>query len=214
MNSEINPFWLIIFTGALSLLPVVLSMGTSMLKISVILSLIRQSLGTQSVPGPVVTMSLSLAMTLVVMGPTFEACYAGIPNDFITKLSAAPTKENLARLAPAIKPWRDFLTQHTSEHETLALQALHPERPLTLGESVLAFMLTELREAFTLGFVMLIPFLVIDLIVAQVLVGLGLSMMSPTLISLPLKLLLFVVSDAWLLVGRGLIQSYGLVGAV
>lgn len=211
MSADINPFWFIGITAGLSLVPVILSMGTSMMKISIILSLIRQSLGTQSVPGPMVTMGLSLAMTLVVMGPTFEACYAGIPADYLVKMQQAPSKENIQRLAPALTPWSDFLKKHSGEREMAAISAIHPQREPNLGERILVFMLTELREAFTLGFLLLIPFLVIDLIVSQVLVGLGLTMLSPTMISLPLKLLLFVGSDAWILLGRGVIQSYQLV---
>ncbi len=208
---HLNPFWLIVFTGAISLVPVLLSVGTSMLKISIVLALIRQGLGTQSTPGPMVSMSLSLVLTLVVMGPTFEACFQALPSDFVTRIQNAPSKENIIRLAPAIEPWREFLRTHTSERETEALRQIRNSTELSFAEQILAFMLTELREGFTLGFLLLIPFLVIDLIVSQILVGLGLSMMSPTLISLPLKLLLFITSDAWLLIGRGLVQSYGVI---
>lgn len=208
---HLNPFWLIALTAAISLVPVLLSVGTSMLKISIVLALIRQGLGTQSTPGPMVSMSLSLVLTLVVMGPTFEACFTALPSDFLTKIQQAPSKENIIRIAPAIEPWRAFLRAHTSEREAEALKQIRDAKELSFAEQILAFMLTELREGFTLGFLLLIPFLVIDLIVSQVLVGLGLSMMSPTLISLPLKLLLFITSDAWLLIGRGLVQSYGVV---
>lgn len=211
MNT-LNPFWLVILAGAISLVPIVLSLGTSMLKISIVLSLIKQSLGTQSVPGPMVTMSLSLVLTWLVMGSTFSACYEALPSDYLTVVQRAPTKENIARIGAAVAPWKMFLEKHSGPREVVVLDAINPERGLGFGELILAFMLTELREAFTLGFVLLIPFLVIDLIVSQILVGIGLTMLSPTLISLPLKLLLFVASDAWIVISRGLIQSYGATG--
>ena len=151
MTGQINPFWLIILTGAISMLPVVFLMSTSMLKISILLALVRQCLGAQSVPGPIVTMSLSIVLSLVIMGPTFEACFNALPPDFFVRLQQAPNRENLLRVKPAITPWLEFITTHTSVREVEAIGQLNNQEKLSLGESVLAFMLSELRSAFTLG---------------------------------------------------------------
>jgi len=132
-------------------------------------------------------------------------------------LKTLPTLPSLETWKPVLEPWEAFLMKHAGERELRVLQEISPpksaqqsleKRPMDLRSLLTAFILTELKEGFAMGFVLLLPFLVIDLIVSNVLAGMGMFMVSPTLISLPLKLLLFVVSDGWLLLSRSLILSY------
>ncbi len=127
-------------------------------------------------------------------------------------------KELLRRGADVAVPWRDFLVTHAGEREVSTFMELtrggapgvtydHP-RSLTLGVALAAFVLSEIKGGFILAFLLLLPFFVIDIVISNVLVAMGLTMMSPTVVALPLKLLLFVSTDGWLLLARGLISSY------
>ena len=164
-------------------------------------------------------MSLSLAISLYIMGPTWDASMRAGGDIQFAQLLEKPSLKSVQALAPLLEPWREFMSRHAGERELLAVQSFaehsQTQKPaerakLDVGWRgiMLAFVLTELRQAFAMGFVLLLPFLVIDLIVANILVGLGMFMVTPAMISLPLKLMLFIAADGWILLSRGLIHSY------
>lgn len=225
-----NPISLLVLTLIVALLPILIGVTTSYIKVSIVLGMVRNALGTQQTPGNMVIMALSLAITCFVMAPVFEESkQLAIDGDLVTILSQ-PSISELAKAMPAFEPWRTFMQRHTGQREIKALLNLAngtidaENREDSAAEKVQegqateeivawrvllpAFVLSELKQAFTMGFVLLLPFLVIDLIVANILVGLNMIMVSPVMVALPLKLILFVMSDGWLLITRGLINSY------
>ena len=213
---ELNPLWLLLLTAALGLAPMLAGLATAYLKISIVLSLCRSGLGAQQVPGGLAIMALALTMTLLVMAPVLEESRAAALRLDFSPLLKQPTAERMPDLAPLLEPWRLFLERHAGAREKAALAALAsapsaPEMPSD-GWAVLlpAFVLSEIKEGFAMGFVLLLPFLVIDLTVASILAGMGMYMVSPVMIALPLKLILFVACDGWLLLTRSLVASYRL----
>ena len=222
--TEISPFWLIIAASGFALVPVALGIATSYVKVSIVLSMIRNALGTQQVPGSVVIMALSLSLTAFIMGPVLDRSIAkGKEIDAAALLRKGPSAELFSKLGQIAEPWSDFMRAHSHRRELEALAAIDAKRAGAANQAesaaaiasdppirviIPAFVLSELREAFTMGFLVLLPFLVIDLIVSNILAGMGMFMVSPVLVSLPLKLLVFVLSDAWLVIVRGLILSY------
>ena len=212
--SNTHPLWILGFTFALTLVPLLIGATTSYLKISIVLALLRNGLGLQQSPNALVVMVLALALSFLVMGPAIRETNKIAQTVSLAKLKSAPSTEVLARLMEVIKPWRTFLERHAGSNEVralreLSLEAQSAEAPPTLDILIPAFVLSELKEAFSMGFLLLLPFLVIDLVVANILAGLGMYMVSPAMISLPLKLLLFVSVDGWLLLSRALVLSYG-----
>lgn len=213
--AAVHPGWLLAVSIAMALLPLVVTAASSYLKISIVLGMLRSGLGTPQVPGSLVITALSFALTLYVMGDVIERsvdCGAGAAGG--APLSSFNV-EDLRRIGGAASgPWREFMAKHTG-HRELEFVAdptmqgeLREQANLNLAALSLAFMLTELKEAFAMAFALLLPFLVIDLIIANILTGMGMFMVSPVLISLPLKLLAFVYADGWLLLMRGLAASY------
>lgn len=215
--TNIHPGWLILASLAISLLPILVSMASAYVKISIVLNLLRSGFGAQGVPSGLVIMALSSALTLLVMGPVVEETFSHITTTSVKDLRVGPNETLLEQFRPAIEPWKKFLGQHAGKRErevlleaqTRTRKSAEPLVDDSFSVLVPAFLLTELREAFAMGFALLIPFLAIDLIVANVLTGLGMMMASPTLISLPLKVLLFLLVDGWVLLSRGLLYSYG-----
>ena len=212
-----SPFFLLLASLALGMLPLCAGVASSYLKVSIVLGMIRSGLGAQQVPGTLVTMSLSVAITLAVMAPVLSRSAAAVGSLDAQRLGKSSPHEVFEQLAPAITPWREFMQKHCGERElevmNSAMQTTDSaptgERQIELRALIPAFVLSELKQGFAMGFVVLLPFLVIDLVVANLLVGMGMMMVSPVMVSLPLKLLLFVLSDGWLLLCRGLIESYG-----
>ena len=205
---------LLLLVGAMALLPAALVTLTSFLKISVVLSVARSALGAPQVPPATAVTTLALLLTAVVMAPVAEEALAAA--------RAAPAGGGVARTLEAARraaePLRAFLLRHARPDDRAAF--LDVARRLRSGRAaepgaddfaVLApsFVVSELRRAFTVGFLVFVPFLVVDLVVANVLLALGLTQLSPTSVSLPLKLLLFVAVDGWKLLARGLALSYG-----
>lgn len=219
MSDALSPIWLLSFGFGVALLPVLAGLTTSYVKISVVLGMLRSALGTQQVPSGMVVMALSLGMTFLIMGPVIDSTASKAEAIDFKVVFHTPSVASLKKLSPLTEPWLEFLTEHAGEQELLAMTEVgdsvrsekgEPESSKPkFGVLVLAFIVTELKEAFTIAFMLLLPFLVIDLIVANILVGMGMFMVSPVLISLPLKLVLFVISDGWLQITRGLIYSYG-----
>jgi len=195
--------------AALAFLPAILLMMTSFTRIVIVLSLLRHALGTQSSPPNQVIIGLSLFLTLFVMGPVFDKVYQEAYLPWSQNKIAAG--DAMARAEPPIKA---FMLRQTREPD-LALflklgNAPAPGDPaaVPLKVAVPAFVTSELKTAFQIGFMVFIPFLIIDLVVASVLMSMGMMMFSPVLISLPFKLMLFVLADGWTLLVGSLVASY------
>ena len=221
-----KPIPLMLAMAALALVPFALLMVTCFVRISVVLSILRSAIGAPQVPPTQVLTGLTLVLTLAVMAPTAERMLAAVAPVFPTLGAAADADltsgQTLAALGGAAErarePLRDFLVKHTGARDratfhALALKMRAPEdragvTDRDLAVVVPAFVTSELRRAFEIGFLLFIPFLVIDMVVANLLLALGMHMLSPTTVSLPFKLLLFVVADGWTLVVRGLMESY------
>jgi len=200
---------IILLVTVLGVAPAVLLLCTAFTKIVVVLSLVRSAIGTQSVPPNQVLVGLALFLSLFVMGPTFDA---------MQSQGVAPYTKGTKTIEQAytdgVKPLRAFMLAHTrSEEIALMTKASGDAAPKTkddveLRTLVPAFVLSELRAAFIIGFVVFVPFLVVDIVVSAVLMSLGMVMLPPSLISLPFKLLLFVLVDGWSLVVTTLLGSY------
>ncbi|WP_375338278.1 flagellar type III secretion system pore protein FliP [Chelatococcus sambhunathii] len=194
----------------LSLAPSILVMVTSFTRIVVVLSLLRTAIGTQTAPPNAVVTALALFLTAFVMGPTFQTAY----NDGIAPRIAGQIDDATAFQRTAA-PFRTFMLAHVREKDLALFQDLsrepRPETPdqISLRVLVPAFMISELRRAFEIGFLLFVPFLVIDLVVASVLMSMGMMMLPPAIVSLPFKLIFFVLVDGWSLVAGSLVQSYG-----
>lgn len=194
---------------ALTLLPSLLLVTTSFTRIIVTLSILRQALGTQQTPPNQVLVGLALFMTLFVMTPTFkqinDTAFAPYTAGQITIQDAG---------ARSLGVMKNFMVRHTRESDLLLMAEMQGDKGYESPEAVPisvvvpAFILSELRTAFTIGFLLFLPFLVIDIVVASLLMSLGMMMLSPTLISLPFKLLLFVVVDGWSMTMSSLVESF------
>lgn len=210
---NIQPIWLIIIVSIIAFIPLLLGLATSFVKASIILGILKNALGLQQVPGMIAEASLSLVITTFVMTPVLEKVFFNIENVGEISLKKIPQKEEIAKLLGCFTPWKDFLVKNADNLELIAVARISKEElikpeELSLRSTLAAFFLTELKEAFIFGFSVLLPFLVIDLIVSNILAGLGIYMVSPQLISLPLKLLLFVTCNGWLKITEGIVLSY------
>jgi flagellar biosynthetic protein FliP len=193
----------------LSVAPFVLVLSTSFVRIVVVLSLVRSAIGASTLPPNTVLTGLALVLTAVVMTPTFEAMQREAIHPYAAgKLSQAAFFERASR------PLRAFMLRQTKGRD-LAVFARIAKRPESEATSdapltvlVSAFVVGELRAAFAIGVALYLPFVAIDLAVAAILMGLGMMMLSPPVISLPCKLLLFVMVDGWALVCSGVVQSF------
>ncbi len=194
----------------LSLAPSILVMVTSFTRIVVVLSLLRTALGTATAPPNAVMVSLALFLTLFVMGPAFQNAY----ETGLRPLSAGEINPEQA-FERASQPFRAFMLKNVREKDLALFSDLSrepkPEKPEDVSLRILtpAFMISELRRAFEIGFLLFLPFLVIDLVVASVLMSMGMMMLPPVVVSLPFKLIFFVLVDGWSLVAGSLVQSYG-----
>ncbi|MGE0098106.1 MAG: flagellar type III secretion system pore protein FliP [Hydrogenophaga sp.] len=208
-NTYSVPIQTLLFFTALSFLPAVLLLMTGFTRIVIVLSLLRQALGTQSAPPNQVIVGLSLFLTLFVMGPTLDKVYADAYD---------PYSKNAISFEQALErgqaPMRAFMLKQTrqSDFELFAKLAKLPNEVTaeTAPFRVLvpAFVTSELKTAFQIGFMIFIPFLVIDMVVASVLMSLGMMMLSPVLVALPFKLMLFVLADGWNLLIGSLAASF------
>jgi flagellar biosynthetic protein FliP len=193
----------------LSVAPALLLMMTSFTKIVVVLSLSRNALGLQGVPPNQVLVGLALFLSTFVMGPVL----AQVNDDGVQPYLKGDKTQSQA-FTDGVQPLRAFMLDHTRKEE-LAMLSKVAERKLPetradvpLTTLVPAFMLSELKSAFIIGFVIFVPFLVIDIVVSSVLMSMGMMMLPPVMISLPFKLLLFVLVDGWGLIVTALVQSY------
>jgi flagellar biosynthesis protein FliP len=201
---------LIALLTVLSLAPSILIMVTSFTRIVVVLSLLRTALGTATAPPNAVIISLALFLTAFVMAPVFQNAYDSairpLLNNEITPEQAFDRGAD---------PFRGFMLKNVREKDLklftdLAKEPL-PATPQDVSLRILvpAFMISELKRAFEIGFLLFLPFLIIDLVVASVLMSMGMMMLPPVVVSLPFKLIFFVLVDGWSLVAGSLVQSYG-----
>jgi flagellar biosynthetic protein FliP len=200
---------IILAVTALSVAPAILLLTTSFTKIFVVLSLTRNALGLQTTPPTQVLAGLALFLTLFVMSPVLTQ----VNDDGVQPYLKGEVTQSQAFDA-GVKPLREFMVSHTRSEElaliTKAAQQPRPKNAATVPLSTLvpAFVLSELRSAFVIGFVVFVPFLVIDIVVAAVLMSMGMMMLPPVTISLPFKILLFVLVDGWGLIVQSLVASY------
>lgn len=263
-NMAINPMWFIFITLLVSLIPIILGVCTSYLKISIVLTLLRNGFGTQQFPGNILILVLSFSLSLFIMFPVYEESY-NITKEFQNKkFTEFSFDDGISIFQKIAVPWKEFMLKHAGEKELALLRDIKNDivkkyekndeiNSIDTKENeaknnienkndktnvkensikdeakeddvikkvandddsfpvvLLAFLFSELKEAFAMSVSLLIPFLVIDIIVANILVGLGMYMLTPSLISLPIKILIFVLIDGWMLLGKSLILSFGM----
>lgn len=193
----------------ISLLPSILIMGTSFARLAIVFHFVRQALGTQSVPSNQILVGLALIITFFIMGPTFLQ----IKSEAYDPMVAGQITLNEA-LDRASGPIKTFMLKHTREKDlALFVHLSKGPRPQTRADVPLhvlapAFMISELKTAFEIGFLIFLPFLIVDLVVASILLAMGMMMLPPILISLPFKILLFIMVDGWHLLVMSLVQSF------
>ena len=261
-NSLPNPVVMVIVLGALTLAPFVLVMLTSFVKISVVLSILRNALGTQNVPPNQVITGLAFVLSFFIMTPVVKQMYnaAGSVAETRDMFSESSVKSLFDAVRRGREPLRHFLVKHSHDEDRLLFIELAkrldeganksqtkvsaanqtattavtttptsgatadsavnpadvkqpPPAEPTLSKDdfqvvIPAFVTSQLKEAFEVGFLIFIPFVIIDMVIANILLAMGMSMLSPSVISLPFKLLLFVLVDGWFLIIRGLVLSY------
>lgn len=192
----------------LSVAPSILIMMTSFVRIVVVLSILRTALGTSTTPPNTVLISLSLFLTLFVMTPTFNDAYsAGIKPLMANQIS---TEEALSR---SEVPMKQFMLKHVRKADLKLFVDMSGEKdkaPQDIKITTLApaFMISELKRAFEIGFLIYVPFLIIDMAVASILMSMGMMMLPPIIISVPFKLIFFVLVDGWRLIAGSLVESY------
>ncbi len=200
---------ILLILTVLSLAPAILIMMTSFTRIVIILSFLRQGLGTQQVPPNQVLVGLALFLTFFTMHPTFDQIDKTALTPYLQGKLSTPDAFEKAQI-----PLRQFMFKQTREKDLALFVALskssRPRTPDDVSTWVLvpAFVISELKKAFEMGFVIFIPFLIIDMVTASVLMSMGMMMLPPVLISLPFKILLFVMVDGWNLIVRSIVLSY------
>ena len=199
----------------LSLAPSILIMMTSFTRIIVVLSFLRTAIGIQQTPPNTVMISLALFLTFFIMAPTFTKAYEQglqpLINEEIDEVTA---------FERGIAPFRDFMIIHTREKDLELFTGLSESGPyetqadIPLQVLIPSFMISELRRAFEIGFMLFLPFLIIDMVTASILMSMGMMMLPPVMISLPFKIVFFVLVDGWYLISGSLIQSFSQVAPV
>ncbi len=199
----------LLFLTSLSFLPAALLMMTSFTRIIIVLSLLRMALGTQSTPPNQVLIGLALFLTLFVMGPTLDKIYVE---------AYKPLSENRIQMQEALDkgavPLRAFMMKQTRETDLALFASMSRNGPMKSAEDVPmrvlipAYITSELKTAFQIGFAVFIPFLIIDMVVASILMAMGMMMVSPAIVALPFKIILFVLVDGWNLLLGSLAQSF------
>lgn len=213
-----NPIVSLLILGALSLVPLVFMVSTSFVKLSVVFSILRNALGAGQVPSGTVVAALAAVLSIYVMAPVGRQMLAR-SGPLVEQLDAGLSKSKgealLSALGEVTTPLSDFLRRNSGARPMKLFTRLSVRSGMTApdGEPGLtvrlpAFLVTELTEAFQVGFLVFLPFLIIDMVISNVLLALGMHMLSPTTISLPFKLLLFVVVDGWYLLSEALVMGY------
>ncbi|MDY6010498.1 MAG: type III secretion system export apparatus subunit SctR [Duodenibacillus sp.] len=210
-----DPVWLIALSAGLGLMPIFLMMATCYVKIVTVIMLVRNALGVQQIPPQMVINGLAMVMTVFIMAPVASDTMDLLAKENVDNLKPVEVFQVAERVSP---PLKQFLVRNTDERVSNMFVAtakrIWPER---MRESVHkgnwavllpSFTITELTKAFQIGFVLYLAFIAIDLIISNILLAMGMMMVSPTTISLPFKLLLFVTLDGWLKITQGLMLSY------
>jgi flagellar biosynthetic protein FliP len=209
MFAKLDPaLQLIVLMASLSLIPFIVISMTSFLRYIIVLSILKTALGTQQVPPSIVLVGMALVLTMYTMAPVFGDMYKNI--DPVFKRNG-----NVVQVMDAGSgPLKEFMMRQTRQSDIAFFLQMSRSKPpqsakeITLWEVAPAYMISELRTAFEIGFIIFIPFIVLDLVVANILLALGMFMLSPTIISLPFKILIFVAVDGWSLIVNGLVQSF------
>ena len=194
----------------LSVAPAILLMTTGFTRIVIVLSFVRQAMGTQSAPSNQIVIGLALFLTFFIMAPVFNQINEQALQPYLEKQIS---QERALELA--LEPMRDFMFSQVGEKDLQLLvdisKSPQPENQddISLLTLIPAFMLSELKRAFQMGFLLFVPFLMVDMIVASILMSMGMMMLPPIIVSLPFKILLFVLVDGWSLVIGSLVQSFG-----
>jgi len=199
---------MLLLMGSLSLIPFLVIGMTSFLRYIIVLSFLKTAMGTQQVPPAMVLVGMALILTFYTMSPVFGEMYE--------RIDPATHKNTtvLQMMAAGSEPLKEFMMRQTRQSDVAFFveMARHkmPKTPqeLNIWEVAPAFMVSELRTSFEIGFIIFIPFIVLDIVVANILLALGMMMLSPTIISLPFKILIFVAVDGWGLIVSGLVQSF------
>lgn len=207
-SSSIN---LIFFLSLISFVPFFLVSVTSFLRITIVFGLLRSAMGTQQSPPNMVIVAIALFMTIFIMSPVWNEINEDAVKPYVTgKITQAQALEIGA------KPLREFMFKQTKETDLalfaqfaqMDLQKINSKDDIPIYVLIPSFMMSELKTAFIIAFVIFLPFVLVDLLVANILLSLGMMMLSPVMISLPFKILLFVLVDGFNLISRGLMQSY------
>ena len=206
---DMNPvLQMLILMTVFSLIPLIFCCMTSFLRFTIVFSMLKTALGTQQVPPSIVIIGLSMILTFYTMGGVFQKMY---------DMGSVPFMKNqdlVQTINQGSKPLKEFMMKQTRESDlAFFIELANKEQPkspeeITIWQVAPAYILSELKTAFEIGFVVFVPFIVLDLIVANILLALGMFMLSPTIISLPFKLLIFIAVDGWALIVQGLVQSY------
>jgi len=209
LSQNLNPILqLLIVMSLLSILPMVFTCMTSFLRYVIVFSLLKTALGTQSVPPALVLIGLSVILTIFTMSPVFEQMY---------QMGSVPYQKNgsiVEAVAEGSKPLKEYMMKQTRQDDlAFFIKLQHKEMPespeeVTIWQVAPAYIISEMKTGFEIGFIIFVPFLVIDIIVANVLLALGMMMLSPTIISMPFKLLIFIAVDGWSLIVHGLVGSF------
>lgn len=206
---DLNPVLQMLLVMAIfSLLPFMFACMTSFLRYAIVFSMLKSALGTQQVPPAIVLLGLSIILTIYTMSPVFQKMW---------DMGSVPYQKNgdiVLALSEGSKPLKEFMMKQTRQSDmTFFIQlsgAPKPKSPedITIWQVAPAYIISELKTAFEIGFVIYVPFIVLDLVVANVLLALGMFMLSPTIISLPFKLLIFIAVDGWSMIVHGLVTSF------
>lgn len=206
---DMNPvIQMLVLMSTFSLLPFAFACMTSFLRFVIVFSILKTALGTQQVPPAIVIIGLSIILTLYTMSNVFTKMY---------EMGQIPYKKNgdiVLAISEGSKPLKEFMMKQTRQKDLEFFVSLSkkeaPKSPdeITIWEVAPAFIISELKTSFEIGFMVFVPFIVLDLVVANILLALGMFMLSPTIISLPFKLLIFIAVDGWALIVQGLVSSY------
>ena len=206
---DMNPvLQMLIVMTVFSLIPFVFCCMTSFLRFVIVFSMLKTAMGTQQVPPSIVIIGLAMILTFYTMGGTFQKMY---------EMGSVPYQKNqnmIEAINEGSKPLKEFMMKQTRESDLAFFvemtQKTPPKTPdeITVWQVAPAFIISELKTSFEIGFIIFVPFIVLDLVVANILLALGMFMLSPTIISLPFKLLIFIAVDGWALIVQGLVTSY------
>ncbi len=206
---DLNPvLQMLLVMTIFSALPLVFTCMTSFLRYTIVFSMLKQALGTQQVPPAIVLVGLSMILTIYTMNPVFQKMWE-MGEPVYTK-----NGDMVGAIVEGSKPLKEFMMKQTRQEDmTFFIELSGAERPktpddITIWQVAPAYIVSELKTAFEIGFVIFVPFIVLDLVVANVLLALGMFMLSPTIISLPFKLLIFIAVDGWSMIVHGLVTSF------